>query len=158
MRASSSTAAGAAPALETSWNGALAGQRRARHRDLGRRQRARSRETGDGGRLPAELPRRAGADRRLAGRVRRRAAERGEPCPYGEVHSNVLSLAMVEAAVRSAETGQRVALADVLDDAYAQAVRRSRTPESAPFWHPGRRCRTSSVCRAAARQTPAHSS
>ena len=43
--------------------------------------------------------------------------------PSGEVHSNVLSLAMVEAAIRSAETGARVRIADVLDDAYAAAVR-----------------------------------
>jgi len=48
--------------------------------------------------------------------------------PSGEVHSNVLSLAMVEAAVRSAETGQRVRLADVLEDAHAAAVRDERMP------------------------------
>jgi predicted dehydrogenase len=43
--------------------------------------------------------------------------------PSGEVHSNVLSLAMVEAAIRSAESGARVRIADVLDSAYADAVR-----------------------------------
>lgn len=42
--------------------------------------------------------------------------------PSGEVHSNVLSLAMVEAAVSSAETGARVRVADVLESAYASAV------------------------------------
>lgn len=42
--------------------------------------------------------------------------------PSGEVHANVLSLAMVEAAVRSAESGTRVAIAEVLEQAYAQAV------------------------------------
>ena len=42
--------------------------------------------------------------------------------PNGEVHTNVLSVAMVEAAIRSAETGQRVALAAVVEDAYEQAV------------------------------------
>ncbi len=42
--------------------------------------------------------------------------------PSGEVHSNVLSLAMVEAAVRSAETGARVRIAEVLEDGYASAV------------------------------------
>ena len=41
--------------------------------------------------------------------------------PSGEVHSNVLSLAMVEAAVQSAEFGQRVFIDRVLEDAYAQA-------------------------------------
>ena len=34
----------------------------------------------------------------------------------------MLSVAMVEAAVRSAETGQRVALATVVEDAYEKAV------------------------------------
>jgi predicted dehydrogenase len=43
--------------------------------------------------------------------------------PSGEVHSNVLSLAMVEAAIRSAESHGRVLIADVLDDAYAEALR-----------------------------------
>ncbi|MCS3843099.1 Gfo/Idh/MocA family protein [Microbacterium sp. AK031] len=42
--------------------------------------------------------------------------------PSGEVHANVLSLAMVEAAVRSAESGVRVLIADVLEQAYVQAV------------------------------------
>ncbi|ROQ41492.1 putative dehydrogenase [Frondihabitans sp. PhB188] len=42
--------------------------------------------------------------------------------PESEVHANVLSLAMVEAAVRSADTGVRVRIADVLDDAYATAL------------------------------------
>jgi predicted dehydrogenase len=49
--------------------------------------------------------------------------------PSGEVHSNVLSLAMVEAAVRSAETGQRVPIADVLAEAHAAAVRDERLPQ-----------------------------
>jgi predicted dehydrogenase len=49
--------------------------------------------------------------------------------PSGEVHSNVLSLAMVEAAVRSAETGQRVPIADVLAEAHAVAVRDERLPQ-----------------------------
>jgi predicted dehydrogenase len=41
--------------------------------------------------------------------------------PSGDVHSNILSLAMVEAAVRSAESGERVLIDAVLEDAYAQA-------------------------------------
>ncbi|WP_380171159.1 Gfo/Idh/MocA family protein [Kineococcus sp. DHX-1] len=40
----------------------------------------------------------------------------------GEVHDNVLSLAMVEAAVESAGSGARVQLDDVLDRAYARAL------------------------------------
>ena len=43
--------------------------------------------------------------------------------PMGEVHENVLSLAMVEAAVRSAASGARVLLDDVLADAHAAALR-----------------------------------
>lgn len=42
--------------------------------------------------------------------------------PSGEVHANVLSLAMVEAAVRSAGSGARVVIAEVLEQAYAQAL------------------------------------
>ena len=43
--------------------------------------------------------------------------------PMGEVHENTMSLAMVEAAVESARTGQRVLVDDVLDQAYAAALR-----------------------------------
>ncbi|MCA4131742.1 Gfo/Idh/MocA family protein [Arthrobacter sp. M4] len=48
--------------------------------------------------------------------------------PSGEVHSNILSLAMVEAAVRSAESGQRVLIADVLNAAYEQALSSEQLP------------------------------
>jgi predicted dehydrogenase len=50
------------------------------------------------------------------------ALRTGDP-PMGEVHENVLSLAMVEAAVRSADTGERVQLDDVLAAAHAEALR-----------------------------------
>ena len=43
--------------------------------------------------------------------------------PSGEVHRNVHSVAMVEAAIRSAATGQRILTADVLDEAWAEAIR-----------------------------------
>jgi predicted dehydrogenase len=49
--------------------------------------------------------------------------------PMGEVHENVLSLAMVEAAVRSAETGQRVLIDDVLAAAHAEALRTETHPD-----------------------------
>jgi hypothetical protein len=49
--------------------------------------------------------------------------------PSGEVHSNVMSLAMVEGAVRSAQTGQRVVIADLLDGAYLQALEVEERPE-----------------------------
>jgi predicted dehydrogenase len=42
--------------------------------------------------------------------------------PSGEVHGNVLSLAMVEAAVRSSARGTRVRIDEVLEDAYAEAL------------------------------------
>jgi predicted dehydrogenase len=42
--------------------------------------------------------------------------------PSGEVHENVMSLAMVEAAVQSARTGRTARLDEVLERAYAQAV------------------------------------
>lgn len=42
--------------------------------------------------------------------------------PESEVHSNVHSLAMVEAATRSADTGERVLIADMLEEAYREAL------------------------------------
>jgi predicted dehydrogenase len=42
--------------------------------------------------------------------------------PSGEVHSNIFSLAMVEGAVESARTGQRVVIAELLERAYRVAV------------------------------------
>lgn len=42
--------------------------------------------------------------------------------PMGEVHDNVLSLAMVEAAVLSAQTVRRVSLDEVLESAHSSAV------------------------------------
>jgi predicted dehydrogenase len=42
--------------------------------------------------------------------------------PAGEVHSNLLSLAMVEAAVQSAESGRRVVIERVLEHAYEHAI------------------------------------
>ncbi|MEU4235837.1 Gfo/Idh/MocA family oxidoreductase [Actinoplanes sp. NPDC026619] len=48
--------------------------------------------------------------------------------PSGEVHENLMSLAMVEAAVRSAETGDQVRLDDVLDQALDRAVEQESHP------------------------------
>jgi hypothetical protein len=59
------------------------------------------------------------------------AALRDGRVPYGEVHSNMMSLAMVEGAVRSAQTGQRIALDDLLDDAYRRALAGEQRPELA---------------------------
>ena len=57
------------------------------------------------------------------------AALRDGSVPYGEVHSNVLSLAMVEGAIRSAQTRQRVVLGDLLDEAYREALASEQRPE-----------------------------
>ncbi len=51
------------------------------------------------------------------------AVRTGDPRPAGEVHSNIVSLAMVEAAIASAEQRRRVSIAEILDRAYDQAVR-----------------------------------
>ncbi|PSL39576.1 putative dehydrogenase [Labedella gwakjiensis] len=52
------------------------------------------------------------------------AALDGGPVPSGEVHLNVWSLAMVEAAVQSADRGERIVLADVFDAARRDASAR----------------------------------
>jgi predicted dehydrogenase len=57
------------------------------------------------------------------------AALRDRSVPSGEVHSNVMSLAMVEGAVRSAQTRQRVVLGDLLDEAYVEALAVEERPE-----------------------------
>ncbi|MFC4243641.1 Gfo/Idh/MocA family protein [Gryllotalpicola reticulitermitis] len=49
--------------------------------------------------------------------------------PSGDVHSNIFSLAMVEGAVRSAETGATVTLAAVLEDAYRSALVNERSDD-----------------------------
>jgi predicted dehydrogenase len=62
--------------------------------------------------------------REIAGSLREfvAALRSGRP-PSGEVHENVMSLAMVETAVESSRTGRRILLVDVLQAAYDQAVR-----------------------------------
>lgn len=113
-----------APGAETSWNGdwrftTAAGTATwdGDHAPLA--------ETAAGERLPNALPDEpeqiAGSLAEFVATVRARAA--GVPAePNGVAHANVLSVAMVEAAVRSAESGQRVDLAAVVEDGYAQAL------------------------------------
>ncbi|MDX2968378.1 Gfo/Idh/MocA family oxidoreductase [Kribbella solani] len=55
-------------------------------------------------------------------------AIRTSTTPQSEVHSNVVSIAMVEAAVRSARAGVPVQIADVITDAYAEALETSTDP------------------------------
>jgi predicted dehydrogenase len=86
-------------------------------------------ETADGTEIPASVG--TGPEQIAGSLAEFVAALRDGSVPYGEVHSNVLSLAMVEGAIRSAQTGQRVALGDLLDDAYHQALAAERRPELA---------------------------
>jgi predicted dehydrogenase len=113
-----------APGLETSWNGAWRfGTARGTASWDG--DNAPQAETDQGLVLANELPEEpeqiAGSLAEFVAAVRGRAAGR-HLTPNGEVHTNVLSVAMVEAAVRSAETGQRVPLKTVVQDAYARAL------------------------------------
>ncbi|UKA58070.1 Gfo/Idh/MocA family protein [Arthrobacter sp. FW306-2-2C-D06B] len=49
--------------------------------------------------------------------------------PMGQVHQNIMSLAMVEAAMLSASTGTRVSVDALLEESYAQAVLTERDPD-----------------------------
>lgn len=51
--------------------------------------------------------------------------------PMGQVHGNILSLAMVEAAIESAASGRRVRIDDLLQRSYDQAVLDERLPDVA---------------------------
>ncbi|TDD60139.1 Gfo/Idh/MocA family oxidoreductase [Kribbella antibiotica] len=56
------------------------------------------------------------------------AAVRSGAVPQSEVHSNVISVAMVEAAVQSAAKGAPVRIADVLTVAHAEAIETAVDP------------------------------
>lgn len=56
-------------------------------------------------------------------------ALRTDSVPWGEVHRNVKSLAMVEGAIRSAQTRQRVVLDDLLEEARGRAIDAEQRPE-----------------------------
>ncbi|CAN7524506.1 Gfo/Idh/MocA family protein [Arthrobacter sp. LjRoot14] len=56
------------------------------------------------------------------------AALRTGSTPMGQVHRNIMSLAMVEAAVLSAATGTRVSLDDLLEESYTEAILAERDP------------------------------
>ncbi len=78
-----------------------------------------------------EIPASAGGPEEIAGSLAEFvAAVRTGVVPDGAIHSNVHSLAMVEAAVLSAETGQRVRIDDILTAAYAQSLDAERNPEA----------------------------
>lgn len=56
------------------------------------------------------------------------AAVRTGSTPMGRVHRNIMSLAMVEAAIQSAATGTRVSVDGLLEDSYRQAILSERDP------------------------------
>ncbi|MCU1510640.1 MAG: oxidoreductase domain protein, partial [Arthrobacter sp.] len=57
------------------------------------------------------------------------AALRTGSTPMGQVHRNVMSLAMVEAAILSASTGRRVSVDRLLEDSYQDCLLTERNPE-----------------------------
>ena len=104
----------------------LAGQRVRRYGDLGRRQRTGRRAGRRGEALPAAM---ADDPEEIAGSlVEFVDAVRTRRLPQSEVHSNVVSIAMVEAAVRSANTGYAVRIADVITGAHAEALATTEDP------------------------------
>jgi predicted dehydrogenase len=116
------------PGLETSWNGSwrVSGERGTATWDGDHEPQARyaddqpiSARVGNG---PEQI---AGS---LAEFI---AALRTGDTPSGEAHSNVLSLCMVEAAIRSASEGRRLTIAAQLEDAYRKAVGAGQRPEVA---------------------------
>ena len=77
-------------------------------------------ETADGHRLAADIT--SGPEQIAGSLAEFVAALRTGAVPSGEAHSNVLSLTMVEAAIRSAREARRVEIAEVLADAHADAL------------------------------------
>jgi predicted dehydrogenase len=80
----------------------------------------------------APLPSGAGSEdpgQEIAGSLRDFvvALRTGRP-PMGQVHQNIMSLAMVEAAMLSASTGTRISVDALLEESYGQAVLAERDP------------------------------
>ncbi|TDD17359.1 Gfo/Idh/MocA family oxidoreductase [Kribbella turkmenica] len=114
-----------APGLETSWNGrwrASASGGTATWDGAG----APVAELASGEALPAVV---LDEPEEIAGSlVEFVDAVRSSTIPQSEVHANVVSVAMVEAAVRSASTGSPVTIADVLEAAYEETLETVRDP------------------------------
>lgn len=116
------------PGLETSWNGSwrisAAGGTALWDGDY-----APVAQTADGEQIPAEP---GTGPEQIAGSLAEFVnALRTGVAPSGEAHSNVMSLAMVEGAIMSAQTRRVVVLGDLLDDAYRQALASEQRPELA---------------------------
>jgi predicted dehydrogenase len=116
------------PGLETSWNGSwrVSGERGTATWDGDHEPQACNADeqpiSGPVGQGPEQI---AGSLAEFVG------ALRTGDTPSGEAHSNVLSLCMVEAAIRSATEGRRVKIAALLEDAYREAVGVRQRPEVA---------------------------
>ena len=112
-----------AQGAETSWNGSwrVSGERGAVRWD------GDSEPVMDAQVQPTDRPRSPYTGIAGALQVFCEALRTGEP-PMGEVHENVMSLAMVESAVESAATGQRVLVDDVLARAHEQAQAEEERP------------------------------
>jgi predicted dehydrogenase len=116
------------PGLETSWNGSwrisAAGGTALWDGDY-----APVAQTADGEPVPAEPG--TGPEQIAGSLAEFVTALRSGAAPSGEAHSNIMSLAMVEGAIMSAQTRRRVVLSDLLDDAYRQALASEQRPELA---------------------------
>jgi predicted dehydrogenase len=108
-----------APGLETSWNGRWRASASA-GTAIWDGDNAPVAELASGDALQAVLP---DDPEQIAGSLVEfvRAVRTGDR-PQSEARSNVMSVAMVEAAVRSATTGTRVQIADLLEQAHADAI------------------------------------
>lgn len=118
------------PGLETSWNGSwrISGERGTVLWDGDHEPTAAVAAQGEGGVGRSIAASAVDPGDAIAGSLREFvAAVRADPArtgamPMGEVHTNVMSLAMVEAAIESASLGRRVALDDVLTASYETAL------------------------------------
>jgi predicted dehydrogenase len=105
--------------LETSWNGVWRASGPDGTATWDGEHRVRSSARGDADLAPGAAEEIAGALAEFVSAVRS-----GEE-PSGAIGRNIRSLAMVEAAVESAETGRRVEIADLLARARASAIERA---------------------------------
>ncbi|SFD72257.1 Gfo/Idh/MocA family protein [Streptomyces aidingensis] len=117
------------PGLETSWNGRwrLSGEHGSAVWDGGRALDV----AAAAGRQAAPAPGPVTAARGVAGALAEFVhALRTGTVPMGEIHDNIMSLAMVMAAVESARADRRVRLDELLDTALAEAIAASPGPEA----------------------------
>jgi predicted dehydrogenase len=115
-----------APGLETSWNGRWRASS-ANGTAIWDGDNAPVAELASGAALPAAI---VDEPEQIAGSLAEFVrAVRHSTVPQSEVHANVVSVAMVEAAVRSSASGEAVRIADVVAAAHAEAV--DTVPEGA---------------------------